>query len=377
MFRKLMSGTLMLAITVCLSWLVNPSAAAESIKIGANITTTGSAAWVGESTFEGVKFAVEEMNGKGGIEIAGKPYKIELVHYDDRCKAQDAQANIQRLIFNDKVNLLVTGPCSHSTLAAMEISNPEKIPLVCIVGSDPNITEKGYRYVMRTGAVTADFVRTGVVFLLEKMKVKTLAIVARNDPWGKSVAQEMQNRINAGGGKVVHTDFYEHGESDFHPILTKIKAMEPDAVMLVSQVEEGVILVKQARELKLKSILMGAGAMVGKEFLKLAGESAEGLYELSWMGQPGALLTEFEKRFKEKTGKEAIEFHRRGYDSILLIGKAMQSAGAVANPDKVRDALMKTSFDGLQGNYTFDEKGQARCRISVIRFTKDSVERVE
>lgn len=365
------------ALAIALPLVSSPGFAKDTLKIGANMTTSGGAAWVGESTYEGVKYAVSELNAKGGVTIGGKQYQIDLVQYDDRCKAQDAQANVQRLVFNDNVNLLVTGPCSHSTLAAMEITNNEKVPLVCIVGSDPSITEKGYKYVFRTGAVTADFVKVGAQFLGEKMKVKTLAIVARNDPWGKSVVEDMKTRMAAFGAKVVQTEFYEQGETDFFPILTKIKEKAPDAVMLVSQVEEGAILVKQSRELKLKSILMGSGAMVGKEFLKLAGPAAEGLYELSWMGKPGPALTAFEKNFKQSTGKDPIEFHRRGYDSMMLVAKAVQDAGSVKDSDKIRTALMKLNYPGLQGSYTFDEKGQARCDISVIQFGKNGIELVD
>ena len=357
--------------------LISVAQAEEFIKIGANITTSGGAAWVGTTTYEGVQFAVDEINENGGLRINNKKVKIKLVHYDDRCKAQDAQGNIQRLIYNDKVDLLVTAPCSHSTLAGMEISNPEKVLLTCIVGSNPDITEKGYKYVFRTGATAEDFVKTGARFLSKKMKVKKLSIIARNDPWGKSMVKDMTAQMSGLGSKVVHVDYYESGEMDFYPILTKIKGMDVDATMLVSQVEEGTILVKQYKELKMEGVLIGAGAMVGKEFLRLAGDAAYGLYELSWMGKPGPALTSFEKRFKEKTGKEAIEFHRRGYDSILLIAEVIKNADSFEDADKLRAAMMKISYNGLQGNYTFDKKGQAQTEISVIRFEKDGLKRVE
>lgn len=341
--------------------------AQKTVKMGGILTTSGAAAHLGQTTLNGVLSAVEELNAKGGITVAGQKYQIQFLNYDDKCIAKDAVTAAERLIRQDQVPVILGATCSHCCLAAMEVTEKEKIPIVTALAASMKITGMGYKYVFRTGPQSAIQTEAITRFAVQDLKLKNAAFIGRNDAWARSSAEEFTKRLEARGGKVLLTDFYELGTTDFYPQLTKAKAANPEFIYFVSLTEDGALAVKQARELGIQAQLMGTDEMANEQYFRIAGDACEGslLYYGGGPAKPRAI--EYIKKYEKKYGLASSGIDRAGYDTLMVIASALERAGTVTDGTKIRDAIMKTDLDGVRSRYTFAENGQAKCEMWIVK----------
>ena len=354
-----------------LGFVESPVFAQDVIKIGSISTTSGPAAHLGKLRLQGGDLAVDEVNAKGGIMIGGKPHKVQIVQYDDKCSAKDAVTVAERLINSDKVPVIIGATCSHATLAVMELTEKHKIPVANAISASMMLTSKGAKYIFRTGAQTALQTETITKFAMEDLKLKTAALIGRNDAWAKSGFDQFKKRVAARGGKVVAAEHYELGSTDFYSILMKIKMANPDFIWAISLVEDGAMLMKQARELGIKAVMMGTDEMGSEAMWKIAGPAAPGIY-VYWGGDPpGPAAVEYEKRFMQKYGVKSINIDKIGYDTTNLVMDAIKRANS-KDPEKIAQAMRVTNYQGIRNKYTFSEAGQARVKMWIVQLLENT-----
>lgn len=351
-----------------ISFLMLPQARAEKVvKIGGLLTTSGPAAHLGKTCLTGAQMAVDEINSRGGLTVGGEKYKVELINYDDKCVAKDAVSATERLLKQDKVPVILGAICSHCMLAAMEITEKDKIPIVTPIASSVKITSMGYKYVFRTWSNAAIQAETITRFASEDLKLKTAAYIGRNDAWSRSTADEFKKRWEKRGGKLLVTEFYELGATDYYSQLTKAKNANPDLIYFCSLSEDGALAVKQAKELGIKAQIMGTDEMGNDQFYKVSGGAIEGAYIYWTEGPKKPKSLEFEQRYKKKYGIESIAIDKGGYDSLNIIANAMEKAGTVTDTSKIRDALAKTDYEGIRQRYSFADNGQAKVEMWIVK----------
>jgi branched-chain amino acid transport system substrate-binding protein len=361
----------------CFSTFTLQAQAQKVLKIGGLMTTSGAAAHLGRTCLNGIMLAVDEINAKGGITVAGEKYKIKFINYDDKCVAKDAVSATERLISRDRVSLIVGAICSHCTLAAMELTEKDKIPQLTPISASVKITSMGYKYIFRTWSQAAIQAETITRFAVQDLKLKTCAYIGRNDAWSRSAADEFKKRLKSQGGKVVVTEFYEHGTTDFYPQLTKAKNANPDFIYFCSLTEDGGMVVKQARELGIKCPLMGTDEMGNEQVFRVAGDAIEGIYLYWTEGPKTARSLEYEKRYKEKYGIDSIAIDKGGYDSLSIVANAIERAGTVNDGKKIRDALAKTDFQGIRQRFSFAPNGQAKIEMWITKVENRKVKFVK
>ncbi len=366
--KKLVSLVAMVALILGF-WL--PEAGAQKlVKIGGLLTTSGAAAHLGKTALNGALFAVDDLNAKGGITVAGEKYKVELINYDDKCVAKDAVTATERLLRQDRVKVILGTICSHCALAAIEITEKEKIPMLVPIAASVKITSSGYKYVFRTWSHAAIQAETITHFAVQDLKLKTMAYIGRNDAWSRSTAEEFQKRFEKRGGKILVTEFYELGNTDFYPQLTKAKNANPDMIYFCSLTEDGALAVKQARELGIKAQLMGTDEFGNEQFFRVAGKAVEGTYVYWTEGPKKPKSLEFEQRFKKKYNLDSIAIDKGSYDALNILANAMERAGTISDTQKIREALAKTDFEGIRQRYTFAENGQAKIDMWIVKIEK-------
>jgi len=349
-------------------FLMLPQARAEKVvKIGGLLTTSGPAAHLGKTCLAGAQMAVDEINAKGGLTIGGEKVKVELINYDDKCVAKDAVSATERLLRQDKVPVILGAICSHCMLAAMEVTEKEKIPIVTPIASSVKITSMGYKYVFRTWSNAAIQAETVTRFASEDLKLKTAAYIGRNDAWSRSAADEFKKRWEKRGGKLLVTEFYELGSTDFYPQLTKAKNANSDLIYFCSLSEDGALAIKQARELGIKAQLMGTDEMGNDQFFKVSGGAIEGAYIYWTEGPKKQKSLEYEQRYQKKYGVESIAIDKGGYDSLNIIANALEKAGTVTDTSKIRDALAKTDYEGIRQRFSFSDNGQAKVEMWIVK----------
>jgi branched-chain amino acid transport system substrate-binding protein len=328
----------------------------EPVRIGVIQPLTGSVAYNGTSDVNGSRLAVEERNRKGGV--LGR--MVELVIEDGQCNPANSVNAAEKLIQRDKVPVISGAFCSSATMAVMPVAEKNHIPLVTGVSSMAGLTERGNRWFFRATETDALLAKSFAKIMVNNLKLKTIAYIGVNDDWGRGGVDEFSKQIEALGGKTVLKEYFDHGTTDFYTLLTRLRANQPDGIFVAAETQDGSLLVKQMKELGVQSKVFGVGSWATSDFVKLAGAAAEGIYAAvpyaATMDTPRNLG--FVKAYQAKHNEFPGKYAAAGYNSINIIMDAIERAGST-DAEKIRDALAKTDYEGPNGRFRFDPKGQA------------------
>src|SRR3954469_9512107 len=330
--------------------------AQETIKIGLIQPLTGSVAYNGTTDVNGSKLALDERNAKGGV--LGR--RVEAIIEDGGCKPADSVNAAEKLIQRDKVVELSGAFCRSATIAVMPVAEYNKIPLVTGVSSKSDMTEKGNKWFFRATETDGLLAQSFAKILADQLKLKKIAYIGVNDDFGRGGVEEFEKRMTALGATTVMKEYFDHGTTDFYTLLTKLRSSGADGVFVAAETQDGSTFVKQKAEFGLEQKVFGVGSWATADFIKLAGPAAEGIYaavpHAYTMQTPknADFVAKYEAQAKEKPGK----YGAAGYNALNIIMDAIQRAGS-AEPEKIRDALAKTDYEGPNGKFRFDEKGQA------------------
>ncbi len=358
---------------------VSVAASAETVKVGIVLPLTGEQAKFGEIEKRSFEMAAEEINAKGGVN--GK--KIELLFEDDTGKPDVGRSATEKLISQEKVPIITGGYSSSVTAASTAVAQQFKVPFLVTTGSADKITESGYDYVFRINPPASEYPAAVVTFLEEVVKPKTAVILFENSLFGQSSSKSFEEDCEKLGIKVLTKEGYNKGAIDFKPLLTKVKAMNPDLVYMVSYVMDAALMMRQAKELDFNpKLFIGGGAgFTLPEFQKNAGDAAEYVYSATlWVETvpyPGAMdyYKKYQKKFKEDT-----EYHgAEAYASMYVVADALKRAKSIT-PKDVRDALTTTDMMTAFGPVKFvsyDKKTQQnKIPTFMVQWQKGELETV-
>jgi len=331
------------------SLFVGAAAAAETVKIGMLAPLTGFAAADGASALNSVKIAVDQVNGKGGI--LGK--KVQLVVYDDRADAKEAVALAYKLIEQDKIAAFVAGSYSLPTRAVAPIFQEEKIPLVAAYAIHPDVTKAG-EYCFRNGFLGTVEGKAAAYTAYKLLHAKTVALLTSDNDFGRTLVEgfKMYQAKHANDMKIVYEQAYPFSEKDFKPYLSKIKEANPDVIFASGYYFQTGPLLKQARELGIKSKVLGEEGADSPKLAEIAGEAAEGFYIVTNFDRddPRPVVQNFLKEYRRRFKIEPDMVGASAYDGFMIIIDAMRKTKTVTNPTAIRMAIYKTTeFDGLTG----------------------------
>jgi branched-chain amino acid transport system substrate-binding protein len=342
--------------------------AQETIKIGVIQPLTGSVAYNGTTYVNGAKLALDEINSHGGV--LGK--KLELVIEDGQCKPANSVNATEKLIQRDKVVALAGAFCSSATLAIMPVAQNYKIPLVTGVSSAAQLTEKGNEWFFRATETDALLAKAFAKILAEELKLKNVAYIGVNDDFGRGGVAEFEKQMTALGATTAMKEYFDHGTTDFYTLLSKLKASGADGAFVAAESQDGSIFVKQKAEFGIDIKVFGVGSWATPDFMKLAGPAAEGIYAAVpyayTMDTPKnhAFVKAYVEHYKEEPGK----YSAAGYNVITILAQAISHANAT-DASAIREALAKTSYDGPNGHFQFDAKGQASgFSVVLVQLTK-------
>jgi branched-chain amino acid transport system substrate-binding protein len=343
-------------VTAALFALSGAVSAQEPIRIGVVQPLTGPVAFDGTIYVNTVKMLVDDLNARGGIN--GR--KVEAVVEDGACNPAQSVNAAEKLVTRDKVVALIGAFCSTSTAAMMEVARKHKIPHITGVSSAAMLTEQNNPYFFRALATTA---MLGDAFggeLPAAVKGKRFAFLVIADDWGRTMVASYPKSLEKAGGTIVATEYFQPSELQFLSHITKIKASNPDAVILAANTQHAVALTKQMREMGVNVPLIAEGSWTSDSYLKLAGPAAEGVYglvEYVYTAKNPA-NDAFVAMFKEKLKDNPSKFAGAAHNAFNIMTDAIKRAGST-DPEKIREALTRTDYNGVVGNIKFTEKGQA------------------
>lgn len=318
--------------------------ASNEIKIGGNFELTGGVANYGKQAVNGIQLAIKQANASGGV--LGK--QIKLVLADNKSEAAEATNAITKLITQDKV-VAVFGPATSSnTIATLQVSQDNKIPVITPTGTSEKITVdngKTRPYAFRScfidplqGTIMANFASN-------TLKVKTAAIyIDSSSDYSKGLAQSFTEVFTKNGGKILGQEAFLQKDQDFKSTLTKIKAMNPDVVFLPAYYEEVGKIVKQAREMGMTMPFLGTDGWDDSKVVEIAGAAPlNNTYFSSHYSSQDTdpNVVKFIEAYKKEYNQEPSVFSALGYDAGLLLIDAIKRANST-EPEKIREALEQT-----------------------------------
>jgi len=339
------------AAAAMLSVIAAPAAAQEPIRIGAFLSVTGPAAFLGDPEQKTLELYIDRLNAAGGV--LGR--KLQLVAYDDGGDAEKARTFAKRLIEQDKVDFIVGGSTTGTTMAAVPLVEAAQIPFVSLAGAVV-IVEPVKRWVFKTPHT--DRMACEKIFVdMRARGIERIALISGPGGFDKSMRAECLQTAKKQGIQVVADETYGAGDTDMTAQLTKIKNTAGVQAVLNAGFGQGpAIVTKNFRQVGANVPLYQSHGVASKEFLKLAGDAAEGVRLpaaalLVAEGLPDAdpqkkVVVAYKRDYEGKYKSEVSTFGGHAYDGLMLAVEALNKAGST-DKAKVRDAL--ESIRGYMG----------------------------
>jgi branched-chain amino acid transport system substrate-binding protein len=344
-----------------------------TVKIGHAGPLTGGIAHLGKDDENGVHLAVDEATERK-VKIGGKTVKFEMMSEDDQADPKMGPTIAQKFV-DAKVAGVVGHLNSGVTIPASAVYNQAGIPMISGSATNPKLTEQGFKVVFRTVGRDDQQGPAVAAYVAHELKAKKVAIADDATAYGEGLANEVEKTLKADGVQVVAREKTNDKATDFKAILTKMKGKNPDVIFYGGMDATGGPMVKQARELGIKSVFAFGDGACTSEMAKLGGAASEGMI-CSQAGIPTQMASkEFQTAFNAKYG-EVKQYAPFFYDAANILIAAMQKADST-DPAKYLPEVSKIKFDGATGHIEFDEKGDRKdAEMTIFQMKGGKVEPV-
>jgi branched-chain amino acid transport system substrate-binding protein len=322
------------------------SASEKVLKVGAIFPLSGRGATWGLAAQKAITVKQKEVNARGGLNVAGERYKIEIIWEDDKYNAAAGRMAAEKLVNRDKVKFILGSQSSAVILAVQPITEPNKILfLVNSYAKEVLTPDKPYTFRM---VLTSNEILQGMYPWMNKTypKLKNVAFVEPNDASGWSVEKDCKRIAEQNQFQVVFSQFYERGTSDFYPLLNKLLTQKPDFIDFTGAPPgDQALMVKQMRELGYKGKTFSGTTMDPLEFCKIAGvQNAEG-----HISNTHDLLGAYTTEGQQKYYNDYLAIYGKPFDPVTpkyhvyldILVQAIGKSGSL-DPTKVKETMEKT-----------------------------------
>jgi branched-chain amino acid transport system substrate-binding protein len=338
----------------------------QVIKIGLSGPLSGANAFAGKDNENGVRLAIEELNSKKAAPVGGKTIRYELMSEDDQGDPKAGVIVAQK--FADADVRIVLGPYNSGVaIPAARVYNDAGI-VMSTVGTNPKITQSGYRAVFRIVASDSQVGSSVATYAAKQLKVRKVGVIDDRTAFGQGIATEFIRQAKASGITIAGHEYTTDKATDFSAILTAMKARHVDAIFFGGYAPQGAPMARQMKQLGIDARLLGGDTLCSPEMGKLGGD-AVGANVLC--AQAGAMLEKqaagpafqarYKKRFKQNPDVYAAPF----YDQTMFIAQAIRSTNST-DPSVVAAALKSMSHQGVVGNYAYDANGNLKTSSVTI-----------
>ena len=363
------------AIVVAATSTAAPLAyAADPIRVGVVISVTGPAAFLGDPQLKTLQLYVEKINKEGGV--LGRP--LELVQYDDGGDAAKANSFAKRLIENDKVDIILGGSSTGSTMAMVPLAEKAETPFISFAGAVV-IVEPTRKWVFKTPHT--DRMAAEKVFEdMKKRGITKVALLSETSGFGQSGRKETQAVASKYGITLVADETYGPKDTDVTAQLTKIKGTPGvESVFVFGFGQAPAVVTKNYAQLGMTIPLYQSHGVASDEYLRLSGPAANGVripspallvYDKLASSDPQQkVVSDYAKTYALRWKEHPSTFGGYAYDGLLIAVDAVKRAGGT-DKAKVRDAIEKTKgFVGTSGVFNMspaDHMGLDRSAFRML-----------
>lgn len=377
--KKLVSS--IAAVAMAASMMSSVAMAEDVIKIGVFEPQTGENGGGGIQELQGARYANEL---RPTVTIDGVEYKIELDEVDNKSDKTEAVTAAQKLVA-DGVSAVIGSYGSGVSIAAGPIFADAKIPAVGCSCTNPQVTS-GCDYYFRVcfldpfqGSVMAQYA-------FDEGYTKVATIEQLGDDYSTGLAAFFKNKFKELGGEIVTEQQFQTNQSDFKAVLTEVKASGAEAIFAPSSITTAPLIIKQARELGIEAPIMAGDTWYNSTIIDNAGAAeAEGMVCSTFFDEAddsNQVAVDFVKGYKEWLNADSKRIENNGgndaivgntalcFDTYNVIVDAIEAAQST-NGEDIKAALQTIESEGVTGNITFNEIGDANKDTAYIDIVKD------
>jgi branched-chain amino acid transport system substrate-binding protein len=359
------------ALLIAALLIVAPSAASAqsgskgTVKVGVLLPLTGNTAWAGKTNRIAAAIAAEEVNAQA---LAGG-YRLELVFGDSQCEPRPAHDQAQRLISQEKVQLLIGEWCSSASVAVAQVANDEKIPLLVNISTADQIAGDAGPYAFQSSMQNRYSQQREAALLQKDFKFESVAIIVENNDFGLTFRKNMTALMQKAGKKIVLDVTQDRSDTNWYSTITRIPNAKPDLVIVSISAGQAANFVKQYAEAGITTPLFSDYPPPPRIFEKQVGAQAGkiGLVRAAFFVKSDGntpAQKDFAAKLEARVQKDLNEAHDvtywdvASYDAVRLVADAVKRGGPKA-ADYLK-AMAATKIDLVLGHYEFDEQRGAK-----------------
>ncbi len=335
---------------------------AKVIKVGALVSITGPTAFLGVPERNTLEMLVRDINKKGGI----NGNKIDLIVYDTKGSPASSVVLARKLIYSNKVDVIVGPTRSGSTLAIIPLIQRSRVPLISMAASH-KITQPVKKWVFKTAPSDSLAVERIYSYMRDK-NIKNVALLTASTGFGSSGREELKRLAPKYDIKIVADELFGPKDTNMTSQLIKIKNIKGLQAIVCWGTNPGPASVaKNVKELNIKVPLFMSHGVASKKFIELAGKAANGIIlpggklliadQLPKNDPQKKVLLAYKKMYEAKYGPVST-FGGHAYDAIHIIALAIKKGAT--DRQTLRDEIEKTkNFIGITGIFNYSKNNHA------------------
>jgi branched-chain amino acid transport system substrate-binding protein len=320
---------------------VAPAPAADTIKVGAILAVTGPASFLGAPEARTLEMLTEELNAKGGIN--GK--KIQLIIKDSGASPEKAISFAKQLIEEEKVFAIIGPSTSGETMAIKNIAEENKTILLSCAAAEVIVNPLA-KYVFKV-APRDSYAVEKIYHQMKKMGISRIGVLSSNTGFGKAGKEQLEKYAPEHGITIALSEVYDKSATDLTAEVTKLKAANVQAIVNWSIEPAQAIVIKNARQIGLTAPIFQSHGFANIQYARAAGVAAEGVIFpasrivvadlLADKHPQKAVVVAYKNAYESKFKEDVSTFGGHGYDALMILTKAIQTAGT--DREKVRSAI--------------------------------------
>ena len=331
------------------------------IKWGVNYEKTGTAATYGTSHVEGIELAIEEINKAGGVNVDGAKKQIKAEVLDNKTSDTDMPTVYNQLV--EDGNVVILGPAiTNLTIQAFQMADENKVPTLTASATGDDVTKTSDGGIHPYGfkiCYSDSYQGKALAIAANDKGYKKILIYSDNsNDYAVGLAKVFTNEFTKLGGKIVATKSYTKGDKDFNSVLTSIKGMDYDAILVPGYYEEASQIIKQAREMGIEKPILGPDGFDSPKLKEVVGaDKLNDIYFTTHFSkiEENEKVTNFLKAYKEKYGKDPDTFAALGYDLAYFVKDAIEKGGKSDSETITKAIAEYKDFTGVTGTFSMDD----------------------
>lgn len=387
MKMKKMLGLFIASIAL---FFANSAAQAEckELMLGSAISLTGKYATNGVHAKNGYEFAIQKIDEAGGVKIGDECYNFSVIYYDDESKGDRGATLAERLINQDKVQYMLGPYSSGLTKAIAPVTEKYQIPMVEAEGASRSLFNQGYKYLFAVLSTSEQYLASAIALAAEKAEETGMAtsdvkvaVAVENDPFSLDIRAGVLEDASKFDMQIVVDEQLPRDLSDMSAILTKVKLLKPDVLVVSGHSKGAATAVRQIEEQNVKAPMIAITHCEAADVVGNFGEAANDIlcstqwaetltYSDEIFGTAANYEQEFKAAYPEYAEKTVPYQTAQASAAVYVFKDAFERAGTL-DKEAVRDALTETDLATFYGQIKFSEAGNNIAKPMVLRQIQD------